>query len=72
MLIPLLQNVSMLLAMVVIFAVITSRSGGYLLRNRDGAPRLQVQIGFLTGLIAIAMILTPVRYAGMFLDRGRS
>ena len=68
MLIPLLQNVSMLLAMVVIFAVITSRSGGYLLRNRDGAPRLQVQIGFLTGLIAIAMILTPVRYAGMFLD----
>ena len=68
MLIPLLQNVSMLLAMVVLYAVITGRGGGYLLRNRDRGLRLQVQTGVMTGLITIAMILTPVKYSGMFLD----
>jgi PAS domain S-box-containing protein len=68
MLITLLQNVSMLLAIVVIYALIGGRHSGFL--RRAGSQDLvgQLQSGLVIGLIAIAMILTPVRYAGLLLD----
>jgi PAS domain S-box-containing protein len=67
-LIPLLQNVSMLLAIVVIYALIGGRHSDFL--RRGGTPGLaaQLQSGLVIGVIAIAMILTPVRYAGLLLD----
>ena len=68
MLIPLLQNVSMLLAVVVIYALIGSRHGGFLLRAGHQTLAAQVCTGLTIGVIAIAMILTPVRYAGLLLD----
>ncbi|MGZ3274813.1 MAG: ATP-binding protein [Caulobacteraceae bacterium] len=68
MLIPLLQNVSMLLAIVVVYALIGGRAGGYLLRTRTRDVVVQLQSGLAVGLIAVAMILTPVRYAGLLLD----
>jgi PAS domain S-box-containing protein len=71
MLIPLLQNISMLLAIVVAYAVIGGRHGGALLHLRTRDLVAQVYCGMVIGLIAIVMILTPVRYAGLLLD-GRS
>jgi PAS domain S-box-containing protein len=68
MLIPLLQNVSMLLTIVVIYALIGGRHSGFLQRARAQTFAAQLQSGLVIGVIAIAMILTPVRYAGLLLD----
>ncbi|HEY4030688.1 MAG TPA: ATP-binding protein [Caulobacteraceae bacterium] len=68
MLIPLLQNVSMLLAIVVIYALVGGRHGVYLLHAKSQDLVMQLQTGVMIGLIAVAMILTPVRYAGLLLD----
>ena len=68
MLIPLLQNVSMLLAIVVVYAVIAGRRSAFLLRAEPKDIAAQVQTGAMIGLIAVAMILTPVRYDGLLLD----
>jgi PAS domain S-box-containing protein len=68
MLIPLLQNVSMLLAIVVIYALIGGQHGGYLFRAGRQTLAAQVGSGLMIGVIAIAMILAPVRYAGLLLD----
>lgn len=68
MLISLLQNVSMLLAVVVIYALIGGRHSGYLLRARTQDLMAQLQSGLVIGLIAVCMILTPVRYSGLLLD----
>jgi PAS domain S-box-containing protein len=67
MLIPLLQNVSMLLAVVVIYALIGGRHSRFLGVKRPDTVT-QVLTGVMIGLIAIAMILTPVRYNGLLLD----
>ena len=68
MLIPLLQNVSMLLAIVVIYTLVAGRRGGRLLAPEPQDVGVQIQSGLMVGLIAIVMILTPVRYAGLLLD----
>ena len=68
MLIPLLQNVSMLLAVVVIYALVGGRHSRYLLRGGTQDLAAQFATGLMIGVIAIAMILTPVRYAGLLID----
>jgi len=68
MLISLLQNVSMLLAIVVIYALIGGGRGGFLKRARTRNLAAQLQSGLVIGLLAIAMILTPVRYGALLLD----
>jgi diguanylate cyclase (GGDEF)-like protein/PAS domain S-box-containing protein len=61
-LVPLLQNASLLLAMVVICSIIGSRLSRESGRQLDDAVGLQVLAGFMMGLVAIAIILTPVGY----------
>ena len=68
MLLSLLQHVSMLLSVVVIYALITNRHNGYLLHTRKGQIVAQVQTGVMTGLVTIALILTPIKYSGLLLD----
>jgi PAS domain S-box-containing protein len=58
----------MLLAVVVIYALVGGRHGGSLLRAGRQTLAAQVFTGLMIGAIAIAMILTPVRYAGLLLD----
>jgi PAS domain S-box-containing protein len=67
-LIPLLQNVSMLLAIVVIYALVGGRHSSFLRRDGTQGLAAQLQAGLVIGVIGIAMILTPVRYAGLLLD----
>jgi PAS domain S-box-containing protein len=68
MLISLLHNVSMLLAIVVIYALVGGRHSSYLLRAKPQNLATQLQSGLLIGLIAVAMMMAPVRYAGLLLD----
>lgn len=68
MLISLLQNASMLLAVVVVFALIGGRHGSNFMSMNTKGVVAQLQAGAMIGLVAIAMILTPIRYAGLLLD----
>jgi LytS/YehU family sensor histidine kinase len=71
-LVPLLQNAAMLLAMVVICAVISSRFSKRTGHKLGDDRKLQVLTGFMMGLIAIAIILTPVEYAQNIILDSRS